>query len=101
MALSQVGVALACTEVALFEIGAAHALHPAPTGYKKCVQKVATSPTPVPVSGDAPHSQWGGRYFRVGRGGNQFARALDRRGPLWMARPPPEANGGALVKDGP
>ena len=61
MTLSPVGAALARTEVAVFEIGAARALHPAPHGYKKCVQKVATSPippppTPVPVSGDVPHS---------------------------------------------
>ena len=35
MALSQVRVALACTEAALFEVCAARALHPVPPGYKK------------------------------------------------------------------
>ena len=57
MALSHVGVALACTEVALFEADAARALHPAPPGYKKCMGRdLAPTPTSVPVSGDAPHS---------------------------------------------
>ena len=56
MVLFQVGVALACTEVALFEVSPARALHPAPTGYKKCVGlnlAPLPTPTPVPVSGDA------------------------------------------------
>ena len=58
MALSHVGVALACTEVALFEADAARALHPAPPGYKKCMGRDPAPPPPtsVPVSGDAPHS---------------------------------------------
>ena len=44
MALSQVGAAVACTEVALSEVGAARALQPASPGYKKAW--VATSPPP-------------------------------------------------------
>ena len=44
-------------------------------------------------------SSGGGRYFRVGGGTNQFARAPESAGPHLVAEGPPEANEGALVSD--
>ena len=49
MALSQVGVALECTEVALFEVGVAPLIHPV-------TKSARLAPSPDPVAGDAPHS---------------------------------------------
>ena len=54
MALSHVGVALACTEVALFEADAARALHPAPPDYKKCMGRDLASPPPPPPLSPSP-----------------------------------------------